>query len=215
VPDVTKDAVEGAFADVPSPIDLRRMEDALPWAESALAKRPVRPEFFARFAAAIAQMLPPDARVLELGSGPGFLAQHLLAALPEIRYDALDFSPAMHTLARARLGDAATRVRFIERSFREPEWTSALGPYDAVVTHQAIHELRHKRHARALHCQVRALLRPRGLYLACDHFVGVGGMTNAALYMTIDEQRQSLEGAGFDDVACLLAKGGLALHQAR
>ena len=41
--------------------------------------------------------------------------------------------------------------------------------------------------------------------MACDHFVGVGGMTNAALYMTIDEQRQSLEGAGFDDVACLLA----------
>jgi SAM-dependent methyltransferase len=210
------DAASGdAFADVPSPIDLRTMEDARPWAASALAKRPVRPEFFARFASAIAEALPQEARVLELGSGPGFLALHLLEALPRIRYDALDFSPAMHALARARLADAASRVRFIERSFREPDWTTGLGPYDAVVTHQAIHELRHKRHAEALHRQVRALLRPQGLYLACDHFVGEGGMTNDALYMTIDEQRHALERAGFGEVRLLLSKGGLALHQAR
>jgi SAM-dependent methyltransferase len=212
---VAEKSIDGASDDVPSPIDLRLMEDALPWAESALARRPVRPEFFARFAAEIAQALAPDAHVLELGSGPGFLARHLLEALPRIRYDALDFSPAMHALAQERLGRDASRVRFIERSFREPEWPAGLGPYDAVVTHQAIHELRHRRHADALHRQVRALLRPRGFYLACDHFLGEGGLSNAALYMTVDEQRQALERAGFRDVDCVLVKGGLVLHRAR
>ena len=36
--------------DVPSPNDLRLMEDARPWAETALARRPVRPEIFDAFA---------------------------------------------------------------------------------------------------------------------------------------------------------------------
>ena len=200
--------------DVPSPIDLRTLADARPWAETALAKRPARPLFFAAFASAIGNFLPPDARVLELGSGPGFLAQHLLAALPRIEYVALDFSDAMHELARERLGPEADRVTFVCRSFRDPAWTASLGAFDVVVTHQAIHELRHKRHAVALHRQVRTVLGPDGIYLACDHFLGDGGMTNAELYMTVAEQNAALAGAGFSSVRPLLIEGGLALHAA-
>ena len=120
--------------DVPSPIDLRSMKDARPWAEAALGKRPVRPEFFDMFARLIGV---DGARVLELGSGPGFLADHLLRAWPGLRYVALDFSPAMHQLAAERLGERAARVAFIERSFREPAWSDGLGPFDFIVTHQA------------------------------------------------------------------------------
>ena len=61
--------------DVPSPIDLRLMTDARPWSETALARRPARPEFFDTFARLIGR---DGVRVLELGSGPGFLADHLL-----------------------------------------------------------------------------------------------------------------------------------------
>jgi len=50
--------------DVPSPIDLRVMSDARPWAEAALAKRPVRQEFFDAFAQ---EMGRDGLRVLELG----------------------------------------------------------------------------------------------------------------------------------------------------
>lgn len=39
-----------SLSDVPSPIDLRQLPDAQAWAETALAKRPDRPLFFARFA---------------------------------------------------------------------------------------------------------------------------------------------------------------------
>src|SRR5438067_11343931 len=106
--------------DVPSPIDLRLMADARPWAETALAKRPVRPEFFDAFAREIGR---DGVRVLELGSGPGFLARHLLEAWPGLAYVALDFSPAMHQLAADRLGEHAARVRFVERSFRAADWT--------------------------------------------------------------------------------------------
>ncbi len=197
--------------DIPSPIDLRLMADARPWAETALAKRPARPEFFDAFARLIGL---DGARVLELGSGPGFLADHLLRALPGLDYVALDFSPAMHRLAAEHLGDRAARVRFVERSFREPGWNEGLGPFDVVVTHQAVHELRHKDYAATLHAQVRPLLASGGRYLVCDHFLGEGGLSNDQLYMTVDEQGDALRRAGFEGVEAVLVKGGLALHQA-
>jgi len=198
--------------DVPSPIDLRLMSDARPWAETALARRPVRPEFFDAFAREIGR---DGVRVLELGSGPGFLAEHLLRAWPGLAYVALDFSPAMHQLAAERLGERAAQVRFVERSFREPAWVDGLGLFDVVVTHQAVHELRHKTYATTLHAQVKPLLAPGGRYLVCDHFLGEGGLSNDQLYMTVDEQCEALLQASFDDVEAVLVKGGLALHRAR
>lgn len=198
--------------DVPSPIDLRQMADAREWADEAMVKRPWRTEFFAEFAAQLAA--GAALRVLELGSGPGFLAKHLLDALPHIAYTALDFSPAMHKLAAERVGAASARIRFIERSFRDPAWVEGLGPFDHVVTNQAVHELRHKRHARALHEQVRGLLAPQGRYLVCDHFAGAGGMKNDQLYMTVEEQRVALQDAGFARVEPVLLKRGLMLYAA-
>jgi SAM-dependent methyltransferase len=198
--------------DVPSPIDLRLMEDARPWAEAALGKRPVRPEFFDTFARLIGT---DGARVLELGSGPGFLAEHLLRALPNLRYVALDFSPAMHQLAAERLGERAARVTFVERSFREPAWVDGLGPFDFVVTNQAVHELRHKDYAATLHTQVRPLLAAGGSYLMCDHFCGEGGLSNEQLYMTVSEQHDALMRGGFGRAEAVLVKGGLALHRAQ
>lgn len=198
--------------DVPSPIDLRQMSDARQWADEAMAKRPWRTEFFAMFADLLAA--GHAQRVLELGSGPGFLAKYLLDALPALEYVALDFSSAMHQLAAERIGSEARGVRFVERSFRDSTWTDGLGWFDHVVTNQAVHELRHKRHARALHEQVRGLLTVGGRYLVCDHFAGDGGMKNDQLYMSIDEQRAALVDAGFARVEPVLLKRGLMLYAA-
>ena len=200
--------------DVPSPIDLRQMSDARAWEASAMTKRPWRTEFFDRFAREIARSTSSPCRVLELGSGPGFLAECLLRALPTVEYVALDFSAAMHELARVRLGELASRVVFVERSFRESNWSHGLGSFGFVVTNQAVHELRHKRYAVALHARVQPLLAPGGVYLVCDHFAGEGGMSNAQLFMSIEEQETALLDAGFGTVQLLMVNGGLALFSA-
>jgi ubiquinone/menaquinone biosynthesis C-methylase UbiE len=176
-----------------------------------MAKRPWRVEFFD----AISRSIAGARRVLELGSGPGFLAEHLLRRDPSLQLVLLDFSPAMHELARRRLGDLAFRVQFIVGDFKSPLWTSALSGFDAVITNQAVHELRHKLHAASLHDKVRKVLASEGSYLVSDHFVGEGGMSNASLYMTVEEQRKALEDGGFADVREVLRKGGLVLHQAK
>ncbi len=199
--------------DVPSPVDVTTHKDAAEWEETAQLKRPARPEFFDRFAEEISIAAGPVS-ILELGSGPGFLAHHLLSRIPGATMQLLDNSNAMHALARDRLGELAARAKFLTVSFREPGWPDRLGPYDFVVTNQAVHELRHKRHAIALHRQVKGVLKPGGAYLVCDHYFGAGGMANDQLYMSVEEQQASLREAGFAQVAELLRKGGLVLHRA-
>jgi ubiquinone/menaquinone biosynthesis C-methylase UbiE len=201
-------------SDVPSPIDLRLMSDASEWEATAMEKRPWRTEFFAKFADEIANMEPAAARVLELGSGPGFLASKVLSQASALHMTLLDFSEAMHALARQRLGAMIDRVEFLVRSFKDPDWCQGIGGFDAVITNQAVHELRHKRYAEELHRQVARVLRPGGTYFVCDPFSGPGGMANDQLYMTAAEQKSAIESAGYASVFQILLKGGMVLHRA-
>jgi len=196
--------------DVPGSIDLRLMADAVEWARTAEAKRPQRPRIFRRFAQCLSANQGIK-RVLELGSGPGFLAETLLERFPTIQYVALDFSAAMHQLARQRLERFAGRVTFVESSFRNMNWHTDLGKFDCVVTLQSVHELRHKSRASNLHQQVRDILLEPGLYVVCDHFAGDGGMSNSELFMTVSEQELALRQAGFTNVQNRLIDGSLSL----
>jgi ubiquinone/menaquinone biosynthesis C-methylase UbiE len=190
------------------------MSDASEWEATAMEKRPWRTEFLTKFAEELANMEPTAARVLELGSGPGFLASILLNQVSGLRMTLLDFSEAMHALARQRLGPMIDRVEFLVRNFKDPEWPQGLDNFAAVITNQAVHELRHKRHAEELHRLVARVLRPGGIYLVCDHLAGPGGMTNDQLYMTAAEQKAAIESAGYASVIQVFSKGGMVLHRA-
>jgi 16S rRNA G1207 methylase RsmC len=155
-----------------------------------------------------------NATVLELGSGPGFLAAFLLDAIPSLRLTLVDFSAPMLDLARTRLGPRAAQVTFLQRSLKDQDWQQGLGLFDAVITNQAVHELRHKRHAPLLHTAVGQVLRHGGVYLVTDHFFGTGGLQNDQLYMTVAEQREALVTAGFSQVDLVATFGSLAMHRA-
>ena len=200
--------------DVPSPIDFSNSDAARAWASVANTKRPWRIDFFKHIVSELCSLRTPETRILELGSGPGFLAEVVLRELPTVSYTLLDSSPAMHQLARERLSEAAN-VRFVEANFKLERWWSDLRRYDAVITMQAVHELRHKRHAPGLHRSVRRLLIPGGLYLVCDHVAGPSGQPDTELYMTVVEQAEALAVAGLEHVQIVLEKGGLVLHRGR
>jgi len=197
--------------DVPSPIDFKDSVDAQEWERTAQA-RPGRSEIFQAFATELRGITSSQLDVLELGSGPGFLATYLLQEMPNIRMRLLDFSAAMHNLARKRLGKNVERVQFVERNLKEPGWEQDLGTFNAVITNQAVHELRHKKYAVGLHSLVKALLRPGGIYLVSDHFFGEGGLKNDHLYMTVAEQQESLVKAGFASVRQVATAGSLVMH---
>ena len=123
--------------DVPNPIDFRKMDDARDWARSATEKRPWRKEFFQAIAQELRGLNLDNLSVLELGSGPGFLARHLLETFPSATYVALDFSSAMHVLARDYLGALADRVRFLELDFTATHWSAELPTFNSVLSMQA------------------------------------------------------------------------------
>ena len=119
----------------------------------------------------------------------------------------------MHELAKKRLSNFLQRTEFVERDFKQQNWNIGLGKFNAVITLQAVHELRHKRYATEFHKQVRPLLKENGVYLFCDHYFGADAIQNNQLYMSLAEQHQSLEHAGFVYTE-VLKKGGRALYNA-
>lgn len=199
--------------DVPSPIDLRDPDDARKWEQTAQS-RPGRLDVFDAFAMQLQNIDRDELSILELGSGPGFLAAHLVGALPNLRLTMLDFSDAMHELARRRLSGHLEQVQFLTRDFKESGWSAGLGKFDAVITNQAVHELRHKVHAAGLHGQVKNLLNVGAPYIVSDHFFGDDGLSDDQLYLTIDEHRQALFDAGFEAVQLVVSSGSLVVHRA-
>ena len=161
----------GQPPDVPSPVDLRRSDDAQAWASTAMQRHPSREEFFQAIVEELRFPKQNGLSILELGSGPGFLALRVLQNVPVSTYIAVDFSPAMHALARQRLGALAECVKFLEADFKRSDWVVGLPSFDAVLSVQAIHELRHKRHATPIYRSIRPLLNKGGIFLVCDHFV--------------------------------------------
>jgi SAM-dependent methyltransferase len=125
-------------------------------------------------------------RILELGSGPGQLAREILSRCDVRTYVALDFS------------------------LREGGWPDGLGEFDAIVTLQAAHETRHKRHLVPLLERARTLLAPGGILLYADHYL-TPETKLPALALARDDQPLALERAGFVDVRLHHEEGNMAL----
>lgn len=195
--------------DVPSPIDLKNMDVARAWMEEAELKRPYRRDIFRRVAEELRRINAVS--VLELGSRPGLLAREVTNILPSLRYKALDNSPAMHSIAKETLGHRASTLEFLVGDFKDERWHRELGLFDAVITNQAVHEIRHKDRAPLLFHQILSVLNPQGTFLYCDHVADAHGMADNQLFMSEVEQERGLVTAGFINVQRLLRIGSLAL----
>ena len=188
--------------------------EAAAYGEAADRARPWRAEIRDHIAARVAT-LAPGARVLELGSGPGLLAHRVLQRCPSLEnYTLMDFSEPMLALSRERLG-AFPAASFVLASFKSEDWPRRVGGgFDCVVSMQAVHELRHKRHALRLYEQIHQVLSVPGLVLVCDHTPLDDSPRNVALYMTEQEQQHALADARFANVHVDLARNGLVLYTA-
>lgn len=194
--------------DVPTTVDFRDPATTAAWVAEAEGKRPQRPAVRAAIAERVAEVgrarvvdaaklgILDAARihVLELGPGPGLLAEAILAACDVERYVLLDFAQPMLDLAKQRLGDRGT---YVLGDFLDPAWPALIeGPFDAIVAMQSVHELRHKRRAQTLYAQAKTLMRPGSVLVVADH----GPLDDRPLMMTADEQHAAMTAAGFTDV---------------
>jgi cyclopropane fatty-acyl-phospholipid synthase-like methyltransferase len=197
--------------DVPYGEDLQSASGARAWTDAADAKRPHRRLIRAAIVDRLLA-LPSGARVLELGSGPGLLADDVLQACTQLaNYTLFDFSEPMLDMSRRRLHRFSTTT-FVLGDFRSSDWTGLVrGPYQAVVSTQAVHEVRHKRHVPRLYQQIHGLLTTGGAFLIADRTPEDDTARSRALFMTEEEQLQALATAGFVDVHVVMAADALVL----
>ena len=184
------------------------------WAETADLRYPARGAFWTLFTDALAERFAQPPRILELGSGPGFLAERILATLPVQSYTLVDISPAMHELARRRLAADAARLKFVAANYGLPGWTEGLGRFDAVVSLQAVHEVRLKQRVAPLYAALRDHLAPGGLALICDRCLSPDHPGDETLHMTRTEHEAALAEGGFSEIRLLHAQAELAMFRA-
>jgi SAM-dependent methyltransferase len=152
--------------------------------------------------------------MLDVGSGPGFLAEHVLRSSDVRAYHLFDFSPHMLDLSRVRLRDFGERAVFHQGSFLDERWWESLpAPFDAIVSMQAIHEARDGSRIPKIYEELRRLLRPRGLVLIADE-VNEGEKIEKHL-LSLNEHEMALSGAGFEEFRLIRAAGDLVLFASR
>lgn len=186
------------------------------WAASA-NDPPHRAAIFDAFVGeldALARSVEGGLKVFELGSGPGYLAEQLCSRVEVAQYTAVDYSAHMQSIAGNRLAFLSSSVELVQVDYCEPGWEHLIGDsFDAAVSLQAVHELRHAERIPALYRSTLTRLRPGGVVLVAD-LVNVPGEEPEGHLLTVGEHLQALSDAGLVEARCVLDLGRVALVRA-
>lgn len=129
-------------------------------------------------------------RVVDLGCGPGSLADRLAARLPDAEVVGVDADPVLLALASAH---PRPGVRFVRADLAEPHWPERLelpGPWDAVVSSTALHWLEPADLA-AVYRQAAAHLRSGGVLVNADNMHLDNGLEALALAAREGRERRA------------------------
>jgi trans-aconitate methyltransferase len=138
------------------------------WDRQQEAFLPDREERFAAMLDGVAAVTGGAApRLLDLAGGTGTISLRTLARFPGARVTLLDQDPVLLAIAGSSLRDRATVV---DADLADPSWRAKLPEegFDAVLTATALHWLPAERVA-TLYAEVRAVLRPGGIFANADH----------------------------------------------
>jgi SAM-dependent methyltransferase len=84
----------------------------------------------------------PNAHVLELGLGPGYMARHILERNRGLSYEGLDFSEEFFDVARKTIGNYMPRVKLTKADLMDQAWPHSLARQPgAIVSTWALHDL--------------------------------------------------------------------------
>ena len=159
------------------------------WIASAAARDEERRIVLRRVVSLIPREADAAIRVLDVGAGYGALSAQVLERFPQAQLVCQDFSEPMFAQARERLAWASDRVSFTHSDLSDPAWVHALaGPFDAVVSGIAIHNVRYPERIRAIYSEIFDVVAPGGCFLNYD-LIFVSGLAAAAAY----ENAQGLE----------------------
>ena len=165
---------------------------------------PERLKLFYMISAHLKSRPLPVPRVVELGIGPGYLAAHLLEAIPGVTYEGVDFSLPMLELAASRLQRLSQRLTFTQANLVADAWEQFVTPPGAVVSTWTLHDLGSEANTAAVYRRCKSILPSGGILLNGDFIKPDGtkfdyepGRFSVARHIEI------LSTLGFHGVECL------------
>lgn len=189
--------------------DLRTQKDAAEWTTSLQTRYPERTEVMQHLAAQLKALPFPVLQGVELGPGPGLLAQLLLRELPQMNYTGFDSSELLLAYARNQLASFGSRARLIHTDLNTEDWLADLpNEIHAIISLQALHDLGDESHINRVYGLSRRLLVPGGLLLTADFVIPPGqDNPNQPGRRSIARHLELLYAHGFERVSCTLELG--------
>lgn len=142
----------------------------------------------------LAQTIPYDKklpiRILDVGAGYGALTQFLLSHFSNATAVCQDGSQEMAKLGQERIKHLKGRFEYVLCDFSRPDWTRKLtGPFEAVVSAIAIHNVRSPEIMARIYSDIYPLVKKGGCFINFDRE-----------RPPLEEQMKWLKKAGFQDV---------------
>ena len=129
-------------------------------------------------------------KILDVGAGYGALTRFLLGKFPNATALCQDGSQEMIRLGHERMASYGGRFTYVQCDFSRPGWSQELaGPFQAVVSAIAIHNVRDPKVIRAIYEEIFPLVENGGCFLNFDR-----------LGSPLKDQIAWLEQAGFAGV---------------
>jgi tRNA (cmo5U34)-methyltransferase len=139
------------------------------WVTRQQAADPARAESF-QLMCDLFPFSPDDTvRILDVGAGYGPVSQFILERFRHATCIAQDGSEPMLQRARQRLAEYGARFTCRQSDLFEADWLPAqYGPFDAAVSASCLHNLRDFKRISAIYGDIRAHLKPGGVFLNLD-----------------------------------------------
>lgn len=143
--------------------------------------------------------------IVELGIGPGYLAEFLLNKLPLTFYEGLDFSEPMLQIAEERLKRFKQKINFTQADLTNSNWNQKLKQdCNVVVSTWALHDLLAEEQIFSVYQVVNQILPSGGQFLNGDFikpekstFEYEAGRLKPSIHLKL------LKKAGFEKIACV------------
>jgi SAM-dependent methyltransferase len=111
----------------------------------------------------------PNAHVVELGIGPGYMARYILQRDQTISYEGVDFSEAFFEVARETIADLMHRVTLTKADLMEQTWPQRLSRTPgAIISTWALHDLGGQQAVADVYAGCREVLPPGGVLVNGD-----------------------------------------------
>lgn len=171
------------------------------WAER-FSISPARRQLFENIAGLLKAHTRDNALVVELGTGPGFLAEFILEKCPKIDYVGIDFSREMFEIAGERIKRFEGRFRFVQMDLTKDLLANHFEtPVDAIISTWSLHDLGSPLAIRHVYRNCRDVLN--GILINGDFIDPViPGVTYEPGRIPIAKHLEMLEAMEYTGVSC-------------